>query len=124
MYGISGTCDMVSINHFDKPIHITPSNAIIDHRTLLPCGSLVHSSELRSHDSACPQEPFVTTHDSPQSQLHDSKGLYKPTASKLLIPGYVIGGVPSPRQPRSLSNRQRYSSRSSGRLTGTACRRH
>ena len=58
------------------------------------------------HDIVC-----VTAHDSPQSHFHDLKGLYKPLVSKLLIPGYVIGGVPSPRQPLPLPKRQRGSSR-------------
>lgn len=42
------------------------------------------------------QKESIFTH------LHDWKGLYKPLVSKLSMPGYVIGGVGSPRQFWSL----------------------
>jgi hypothetical protein len=42
------------------------------------------------------------THASPQSHLHDLNGLYNPLVSKFSMPGYVIEGVASPRQPSSL----------------------
>jgi hypothetical protein len=67
------------------------------------------------------------THASPQSHLHDLNGLYSPLVSKLSMPGYVIEGVASPRQPSSLLSDQQVSPLRllyrNERLTGTAHRR-
>lgn len=62
--------------------------------------------------SSHPHQEGAFTHS------QDWKGLYSPLVSKLLIPGYVIQGVPSPRQWLSLRCRQHYFAHSSLMIVG------
>lgn len=62
------------------------------------------------HTSCVITQPRVARpHQGTTRHIHVSKGLYKPLVSKFSTPGYMIRGVPSPRQSCSLKYRQQCS---------------